>query len=637
MQLASTGFVSSTVTIFGGTFDTANQNRSITTLTLGGGGAGSAAGLQTGSGTVTLAGNVTFTATNNPDGATIGGNLSLGGATRTVTVNDSTAAVADLTISAVISQVSTAGLTKSGSGTLALTGQNTFTGKVAVNEGTVQIDSVVASTGVASPLGRNSTIDLGTAWRSGTLRWMGASSGSTNLVLNLSGTSGGGSIDAGGGGALTISGGVTSSNTTAKVFTLTGTSTALNTIGVVSGTNLSVVKDGPGRWRLTGTSSFDGTFTVKNGTLVAAANSGETGSGVFGTQNPVVGDTTPGATGTAALLVEAGYSIQRDVTVASGVGVSQSVLLGGASESGTVTFASGKNLNIGRDVALVARPGGTVTFSNNWTASSGTGTPTANVAIGADGYTGAVRLLTSGTLATGGSIGVRYGTAVLGSTTILDGAGTLAIDAGATLAGIGTVAGPLGGAGLVAPGNSPGILTAEAVDPSQGLAWAFEFTGSSPDYTNPAASVNDVLRLTGTAPFTAGLTSGNVVGIYLSGSATGNVGDVYTGGFFSDSDVGAFAAFQSLVSSGSYVAYYQSGTGSYTYNGQNYALLSDLGRQLQVGVATGQSATFSGTTSTVTIGQVTTFTVVVPEPATITLAALGVAIAAWTLRRRRPG
>jgi hypothetical protein len=348
-----------------------------------------------------------------------------------------------------------------------------------------------------------------------------------------------------------------------------------------------------------------------------------------------VGDTTPGATGTAALLVEAGYSIQRDVTVASGVGVSQSVLIGGASASGTVTFASGKNLNIGRDVALVARPGGTVTFSNNWTASSGTGTPTANVAIGADGYTGAVRLLTSGTLATGGSIGVRYGTAVLGSTTILDGAGTLAIDAGATLAGIGTVAGPLGGAGLVAPGNSPGILTAEAVDPSQGLAWAFEFTGSSPDYTNPAASVNDVLRLTGTAPFTAGLTSGNVVGIYLSGSATGNVGDVYTGGFFSDSDVGAFAAFQSLVSSGSYVAYYQSGTGSYTYNGQNYALLSDLGRQLQVGVATGQSATFSGTTSTVTIGQVTTFTVVVPEPATITLAALGVVAAGLAARRRR--
>jgi hypothetical protein len=83
------------------------------------------------------------------------------------------------------------------------------------------------------------------------------------------------------------------------------------------------------------------------------------------------------------------------------------------------------------------------------------------------------------------------------------------------------------------------------------------------------------------------------------------------------------------------VAYYQSGTGSYTYNGQNYALLSDLGRQLQVGVATGQSATFSGTTSTVTIGQVTTFTVVVPEPAAIALAGMGAAIAAWTLQRRR--
>jgi hypothetical protein len=113
------------------------------------------------------------------------------------------------------------------------------------------------------------------------------------------------------------------------------------------------------------------------------------------------------------------------------------------------------------------------------------------------------------------------------------------------------------------------------------------------------------------------------------------VGDVYTGGFFSDSDVGAFAAFQSLVSSGSYVAYYQSGTGSYTYNGQNYALLSDLGRQLQVGVATGQSATFSGTTSTVTIGQVTTFTVVVPEPATLLLAGVGTALVAWRVVRRQ--
>jgi hypothetical protein len=64
-------------------------------------------------------------------------------------------------------------------------------------------------------------------------------------------------------------------------------------------------------------------------------------------------------------------------------------------------------------------------------------------------------------------------------------------------------------------------------------------------------------------------------------------------------------------------------------------LLSDLGRQLQVGVATGQSATFSGTTSTVTIGQVTTFTVVVPEPGTVVLAAIGLGLAGWHLRRRR--
>ena len=629
MQLASTGFVSPAVTIFGGTFDTAGQSRSITTLNLGGGAAGSTASLQTGSGTVTLAGNVTFTATNNPDGATIAGNLSLGAATRTFTVNDSSAAGADLTISAVIGQASAAGLTKSGLGTLVLAGANTFTGKVTVNQGTVEINSVAVA-GSPSPLGTSGTIDLGSGWQPGTLRWVGGSPGSTNLGMNLSGTLAGATVDAAGTGALVLTGLVTSSGTTAKPLTLTGTSTALNTIGVVSGTNLSVVKDGPGRWRLTGTSSFDGTFTVKNGTLVAAANSGETGSGVFGTQNPVVGDTTPGATGTAALLVEAGYSIQRDVTVASGVGVSQSVLLGGASESGTVTFASGKNLNIGRDVALVARPGGTVTFSNNWTASSGTGTPTANVAIGADGYTGAVRLLTSGTLATGGSIGVRYGTAVLGSTTILDGAGTLAIDAGATLAGIGTVAGPLGGAGLVAPGNSPGILSAEAFDPTGGLDVAFEFTGLTPTYGG-TANVNDILRLTGASPFVSGsLSAANVVSLYLPANVAS--GDVFTGGFFTDLSSSSFSTFLSSVTSGNFVAYYLDSSGSFAYGGNMYSLLAN---QVTVGTATVSGTTTFANGGSAVDGQVTTFTVVVPEPATVALAVIGVALAGYAVRRRR--
>jgi hypothetical protein len=138
---------------------------------------------------------------------------------------------------------------------------------------------------------------------------------------------------------------------------------------------------------------------------------------------------------------------------------------------------------------------------------------------------------------------------------------------------------------------------------------------------------------TGTTPFTAGLTASNVVSIYLSGS--GNLGDVFEGGFFTDSTSAAFTNFQTLVASGSFVGYYQSGTGAYSYNGQNYALLSDLNRQLQVGVTTVPSAGFVSGSSTVINGQVTTFTVVVPEPATLVLAAMGIGLAARSLRRRR--
>src|SRR5262249_27317403 len=69
----------------------------IGSLTLGGTTVTSSAAVTTGvAGTLTLGGDVTYTATNNPLGAVISGNLSLGSATRTFAVNDSTSANNDL-------------------------------------------------------------------------------------------------------------------------------------------------------------------------------------------------------------------------------------------------------------------------------------------------------------------------------------------------------------------------------------------------------------------------------------------------------------------------------------------------------------------------------------------------------------
>ncbi|MFM8985320.1 MAG: beta strand repeat-containing protein, partial [Planctomycetia bacterium] len=413
MQLASTGFVSPTVTIFGGTFDTAGQNRSITTLTLGGGAAGSTASLQTGSGTATLGGTVTYTETNNPAGATIGGALNLGNVARTFAVGDSTAAAADLTVSAAIDGGgASGGLVKTGFGTLMLTGSNSFATKTLINEGVVQIDWINSSGN--SPLGTNTTTDLGSAWRSGTLRWVGATSGTTSRTFNLSGTSGA-SIESSGAGALVLTGTVTATGASAKTLTLGGSGTAANAIGVIqenSSTNkTSVVKDGPGLWRIAAGSSYTGSFTVRNGTLVAGVEAVGNATGAFGgSTSPLdvlVGDSSPTASGTATLLLAAGVRTTKVMNVQAGGG-SQAVVLGG--EGNGAEFQG--DAYLGRPVTLLAVAGGTTSFSGDFYGPGGPGNgPAVNIMIGSAGNTGVVSVKS---MATTGAVGVQFGTLRLG-------------------------------------------------------------------------------------------------------------------------------------------------------------------------------------------------------------------------------
>ncbi|MCX6876156.1 MAG: autotransporter-associated beta strand repeat-containing protein [Verrucomicrobia bacterium] len=133
-----------TVVVYGGTLDLNDTTQAITTLTLGAGAAGSTAAVTIGTGELRLGGNVDYRATNNPSGATIsgagGGRLSLLG-DRTFTVGNSTAAVTDLTISANLQNgdATARKLIKDGTGTLLLTGTNTYTGVTTINAGTLQV------------------------------------------------------------------------------------------------------------------------------------------------------------------------------------------------------------------------------------------------------------------------------------------------------------------------------------------------------------------------------------------------------------------------------------------------------------------------------------------------------------------
>ena len=145
--------VRGTVTVADGTLDLNNLNVVLpaTTFTIGGGSLSTAASVVTGTGSLTLGGTLVYAANSTLLGANITGNLDLGAATRTFTINDSFSAPVDLDLAGPLSGPAGIGFIKSGAGTLRLSGAgNTFTGLVTVQAGTLELNE---SSGDAIGLG----------------------------------------------------------------------------------------------------------------------------------------------------------------------------------------------------------------------------------------------------------------------------------------------------------------------------------------------------------------------------------------------------------------------------------------------------------------------------------------------------
>jgi hypothetical protein len=100
-----------------------------------------------------------------------------------------------------------------------------------------------------------------------------------------------------------------------------------------------------------------------------------------------------------------------------------------------------------------------------------------------------------------------------------------------SLSGTGTVS-LISGAGSIHPGQSPGILTASAVDLSAGLSFFFEFTQLAPDYGSLTASGNDVLYLTNSSPFIGNFSASNAINVFFNREQEPVLNDSFEGGFF---------------------------------------------------------------------------------------------------------
>ena len=283
LKLAASSSLSAStaITVAQGTLDFGGNSQTVLSLTLGGATAvsGSTANIIGNGTTLTLGGNVTYTATTNPLGGFISTNLALGAAARTFSVADSTATFQDLVISGVVSgtiAAQAAGFNKTGAGTLFLNNtNNSFDTGITVAGGVLQFLTIGNAAGGNTSLGNptagtNATITLNT----GTLYQTGSAASSSSRPIALTGA---GVVDASSSGALTLSGGVTG----AFGLTLQGTGSATESGQHCGGTTLT--KQGSGTWTLTNATgqTYNGATTVNNGTLIGTATA-TASAGAFG-------------------------------------------------------------------------------------------------------------------------------------------------------------------------------------------------------------------------------------------------------------------------------------------------------------------------------------------------------------------
>ena len=490
-------------------------------------------------------------------------------------------------------------LVKDGSGSQTLVGGNiNYTGATAVNEGTLELfnaggyrSATTVADGATLKLSNTGNIGMGggatfVLQDGATLIHNGLTNGSDYLTLA---------------GAVTVSGATTINQD--SVTNTTGANKNLFLDGGLKGSGTVTINSanpGNGVVFRNNNTTFAGTMIV-NGIASSVVNAG---SGIG------VGGCTTGLTNADIVLNGTMELLNQGIGWAGGA--PGDFWMGALSGGGVMVanFTSGGqtrvrigNTGVDGDFSgrIVDGTGNVIVLTKN-----GGGM---QVLGGINAYTGSTTV-NAGSLIVNGSIATSSGVTVAG---------------GAVLGGYGAVPG-ISGAGLVSPGTSPGVLTASSVNPAGGLDFAFEFTGLSPNYSTPSASINDVLRLTGGAgAFASPLTAANEVSLYFDVPwLTG--GDVYTGGFFIEGFSGDLLA----KIAGADLTFYITGDGlgTHVFNDKNYYLLNDF--NVDYGFDVGVANLFGAVQ-----GEVLALTATVPEPATMGLLLLAVGGMGGYLRRRR--
>lgn len=215
--------------------------------------------------------------------------------TPTITFTGGGGSIAAFNTSALATANSTAGgVTKTGTGTLTLSGANTFSGVVDIKGGLLSVTSLTNG-GVAGPLGMSSNAASNVLLDGGILGYSGTVAGTTDRNFTLAASNGG--LDASGTSAgtftLTAANSITvAPNLGAANLILQGTGASTTGSGFLgsliadgSGTTVSVVKNGTGTWNITNNANTYTGATTINGGILSVSTLGLAGAG--GTPSPL--------------------------------------------------------------------------------------------------------------------------------------------------------------------------------------------------------------------------------------------------------------------------------------------------------------------------------------------------------------
>ena len=259
-------------------------------------------------------------------------------------------------------------LLKDGDGVVTVSGTaNTYTGATHIRQNKLQVASI-GNVGTPSSLGQPATvaagtIHLGTNTLSGSLEYIGAGE-TTDRVIDMAGTTGGGGLYHNGAGPLTFTSDLTMSVAGNKTLTLGGTSGAVaefaGRLVDASGRTLAVTKSDTNHWLLSANNTYAGTTTIGGGLLTFSCTNTTTGVWAMnggevrfsGRINQGTGAVRIGnnSNSSSVMRVRPGAEVTgsgSEVSVGHGSGAAGAIYVEGGMLSRTTTSDGNQDFNIG--------------------------------------------------------------------------------------------------------------------------------------------------------------------------------------------------------------------------------------------------------------------------------------------------